>query len=168
MSDETRDREHAEAYWRDVVEPTLKRLIIETHMDGAKNGRLPFTQWLQSMPIARTETVKPPGKKAGSAKRAASRITSPSAPARNRPLRGAGLAAFDAVKRRGSLTSRELLGELRKMDGGRLNDQRDNTLLAAIRRLRQTGRLAYDGVHYTLPNKEAPTVPVREQTGPVE
>ncbi len=168
MSDETRDREHADAYWREVVEPALKPVIIEAYMDGMKKGRLPYTEWLQSMPIPRAETVKPPEKRAVPTKRVGPRSARPSAPSQNRALRGAGLAAFDAVKRAGSLTSRELLGELRKMDGGRRNDQRDNTLLAAIRRLRQTGRLAYDGVHYTLPNKEAPAVSVREETGSPE
>lgn len=151
MDDTENDREHAEAFWRDVAQRPLHDLIVAAHMDGAKWGRKPFAEWLQTVPGIRMETVKSPVKKAtGTNKTVATRS---GAPMQTRALRGAGLAAFEAVRKAGPLTSLELLEELRKPDGGRVSEQRDNTLLAAMRRLRNTGRLAYDGTHYTVPEQ---------------
>ncbi|WP_152997466.1 hypothetical protein [Methylobacterium sp. GXS13] len=157
MNDTENDREHAEAFWRDVAQRPLHDLIVVAHMDGAKWGRKPFADWLQTVPGIRMQTVKSPVKKAAAAKkRVAKNSTRSVAPTQTRALRGAGLAAFDAVRKAGPLTSLQLLEELRKPDGGRVSEQRDNTLLAAMRRLRNTGRLAYDGTHYTVPEQIKP------------
>lgn len=151
MEDSSRDIELAEAYWRNSVEPLLRPIVIGAYVEGAKAVRKSVSDWLSAAPGIRVETADGTAARADVVEGSAERSARSSASLQGRPLRGAGLAAYEIVERDGPLTSRELLGELRKREGGKKNDERDNTLLAAIRRLRKAGRLSYDGTHYTLP-----------------
>ncbi|MBA9070479.1 hypothetical protein FHR71_004245 [Methylobacterium sp. RAS18] len=158
MSGSDKTRELAEAHWNQHVEPVLKSLFTDTFLAGAAVVPSVIADWVAAMPIspaAEPSSAVPPPAPAPRVRSApAGHAEGAPAPLRRRlrPLKGASAAAYDAVTKAGKpLTSRELLGRLREWDGGSPSEARDNSLLAAMRRLRNSGWLDFDGTHYSIP-----------------
>lgn len=158
MSRSDKTRELAEAHWSQHVEPMLKRLFTDTFLAGAAVVPSVIADWVAAMPISPAAEPAPavpsPGPIPGARSAPGGCAEGAPAPPRRptRPLKGASAAAYDAVTKAGKpLTSRELLGRLREWDGGLPSEARDNSLLAAMRRLRKSGWLDFDGTHYSIP-----------------
>ena len=157
MGDSDWAAERAEEYWRLHAEPVLKRVVIDAFLSGTAVVPPALANWLASAPIGRgaeAVTPPPPPEPAQQVPPGAKEVAAPQAgprPKRSpRPLKGVSAAAYDLVKRAGKpLTSRELLGQLRDWDGGERTEARDNSLLAAMRRLRKAGWVDFDGTHYS-------------------
>lgn len=169
MSNSKWAEELAEAYWRrvepalkrsvlDAVEPVLKRCVLDAVLNGTAAVPSALENWWASAPFGPAAEARPAPAVQGPAGRThleTSAVAAPKVgPERKRsprPLKGVSAAAYDIVKRAGRpLTSRELLGLLREWDGRERTEERDNTLLAAMRRMRKAGWLDYDKTHYTL------------------
>lgn len=159
----------AEAYWERHVAPVMRRLVIDAVRHGAAISPAAFADWLAATPAGLADGAEPvapapdppseaslgqdgvAAHEAAGAQGRASATPQPEAvaDATRRPLQGLSKATYDIVERTGKpMTSRELLNALREREGGKKSPERDNTLLAAMRRVRKAGVIAWDGTHY--------------------
>lgn len=91
----------------------------------------------------------------------------PVGPVARRPLQGLSKATYEIVMRTGRpMTSRELLNALREREGGKKSAERDNTLLASMRRCRKANVIAWDGTHYAPMPAEATEASEHVSAGP--
>lgn len=159
MSDDEGLKKMAEAYWKSI-EPDIKRPVIEAFMRGAAHVTAAVADWVATMPVAPGATTSPrltpaPANEEAASSSPAARRRASSAPRRSRsarPLKGLSAAAYDIVKGLDvPIGSRDLLHLLRERDDMPTSEGRDNSLMAAMRRLRDAGYLDYENGFYSMP-----------------
>lgn len=152
MSDDAEELDAARAHWTRLCEADISRVVIEAFRAGARWERARYDAWLSARPGGE----RPPGiggaadpaeqasTAAGGSPPPSSSASSPPKPS-SIPHKGptASTIALEEIAAAlpERLTSKELLAKFRARDGRPKSDQRDNTFLKAVRRLKDKGTI---------------------------
>lgn len=152
MSDDAEELDAARAHWTQLCEADISRIAIEAFRAGARWERARYDAWLSARPGGeRSPGIDGAAAPAEPASTPAGSSPSPSFPTPSHPKPSplpqegptASTIALEEIAAAlpERLTSKELLARFRARDGRPPSDQRDNTFLKAVRRLRDKGTI---------------------------